>query len=67
MARGTVKWFNDKKGFGFIIDPAVPDDIFVHYSVIQTDGFKTLKEEQAVEYDLYADEKGSRARDVRPL
>ncbi len=67
MARGTVKWFNDKKGFGFIIDPEVPDDIFVHYSVIETDGFKTLKEEQAVEYELYADEKGSRARNVRPL
>ncbi len=67
MARGTVKWFNDKKGFGFIIDPDLPDDIFVHYSVIQTEGFKTLKEEQAVEYELYEDEKGSRARNVRPL
>jgi CspA family cold shock protein len=64
MARGTVKWFNDKKGFGFIVDPAVPGDIFVHFSVIQSDGFRTLAEGDEVEYELYADEKGSRARNV---
>ncbi len=64
MARGTVKWFNDKKGFGFIVDPGVPSDIFVHFSAIQSDGFRTLKEGDEVEYELYQDEKGSRARDV---
>ena len=64
MARGTVKWFNDKKGFGFIIDPSVAGDIFVHFSAIQSKGFKTLKEGEEVEYELYQDEKGSRARNV---
>ena len=64
MARGTVKWFNDKKGFGFIVDPEVPGDIFVHFSAIQSKGFRTLKEGEDVEYELYQDEKGSRARNV---
>ncbi len=64
MARGTVKWFNDKKGFGFIVDGEIPGDIFVHYSEIQSNGFRTLKEGDAVEYELYQDEKGSRARNV---
>jgi CspA family cold shock protein len=64
MARGTVKWFNDKKGFGFIVDPEVTGDIFVHFSVIQTNGFRSLKEGEEVDYELYQDEKGSRARNV---
>ena len=64
MAKGTVKWFNDKKGFGFIVDPDVTGDIFVHFSTIQSDGFKTLKEGDEVEYELYEDEKGSRAKNV---
>lgn len=64
MAKGMVKWFNDKKGFGFIVDPAVDGDIFVHFSTIQSDGFKTLKEGDEVEYELYTDEKGSRAKNV---
>ena len=64
MARGTVKWFNDKKGFGFIVDPGVSGDIFVHFSAIQVKGFRTLKEGEEVEYELYQDEKGSRARNV---
>jgi CspA family cold shock protein len=64
MARGTVKWFNDKKGFGFIIDNEVPGDIFVHFSAIQTKGFRTLKEGEEVDYELYQDEKGSRAKNV---
>lgn len=63
-ARGTVKWFNEKKGFGFIVDPNVPTDIFVHFSVIQADGFKTLQEGDQVEYELYNDEKGAKARNV---
>jgi len=64
MARGTVKWFNEKKGFGFIVDPDVRGDIFVHFSAIQSKGFRTLKEGEDVEYELYQDEKGSRARNV---
>lgn len=62
--RGTVKWFNEKKGFGFITAPEFNGDIFVHYSVIQTDGFRTLQEGEAVEYELYTDEKGAKARNV---
>ena len=64
MARGIVKWFNEKKGFGFIVDPAVRGDIFVHFSAIMAKGFKTLKEGEEVEYELYEDQKGSRARNV---
>ncbi len=64
MARGTVKWFNEKKGFGFIVDPAVNGDIFVHFSAITSNGFKTLKEEEEVEYELFEDQKGSRAKNV---
>ena len=61
---GTVKWFNEKKGFGFIMDPSVSGDIFVHFSAIQTNGFRTLKEGEEVEYELYQDQKGSRAKNV---
>ena len=64
MAKGTVKWFNEKKGFGFIVDPEIDGDIFVHFSVIQTPGFRTLKEGEEVEYELYKDQKGSRAKNV---
>ncbi len=64
MARGTVKWFNEKRGFGFIVDPLVPSDIFVHFSVIQTEGFRTLREKEIVEYELYSDDKGAKARNV---
>ena len=67
MAKGTVKWFNDKKGFGFIQDPNINGDIFVHFSAIQSEGFRTLKEGDTVEYELYQDEKGSRARNVMRL
>ncbi len=63
-SRGTVKWFNEKKGFGFIIDPQVQGDIFVHFSAIQADGFKTLQEGDLVQYELYTDEKGCKARNV---
>ncbi len=64
MARGTVKWFNEKRGFGFIVDPNVAGDIFVHFSVIQSEGFKTLRENEEVEYELYTDDKGAKARNV---
>ncbi len=64
MARGTVKWFNDKKGFGFIQQQEGGPDVFVHYSSIKGDGFKTLAEGQAVEFDVVQDEKGARAQNV---
>ena len=67
LNKGTVKWFNEKKGFGFIVDPAVPGDIFVHFSVIQTDGFKTLTEGEQVAYELLTDDKGAKARNVQRL
>jgi len=64
MARGTIKWFNEKKGFGFIVDPAVNGDIFVHFSAIQAEGFKTLQEGDEVEYEIYYDDKGAKAKSV---
>jgi CspA family cold shock protein len=64
MPRGTVKWFNNKKGFGFLTDPNVPGDVFVHYSEIQAGGYRTLEPGDAVEYELVIDQKGSRARSV---
>ncbi|MEO6053783.1 MAG: cold-shock protein [Chthoniobacterales bacterium] len=67
MAKGIVKWFNEKKGFGFITDPEVNGDIFVHFSAIKADGFRTLQEGDQVEYELYQDDKGTRARNVTPV
>ena len=67
MARGIVKWFNEKKGFGFIIDPAVSDDVFVHFSAIQSEGYKTLNEGQAVEFEVTTGPKGLQAANVISL
>ena len=64
MARGTVKWFNEKKGFGFIQQEGGPD-VFVHYSAIKTEGFKTLAEGQAVEFEVIQDTKGAKAQNVQ--
>jgi CspA family cold shock protein len=64
MARGTVKWFNKDKGFGFLVDPEVTTDVFVHFSVIQGDGFRMLYEGEQVEYELFHDDKGAKARNV---
>ena len=61
--RGTVKWFNESKGFGFISQP-VGEDVFVHYSAIQGEGFKTLAEGQAVEFEIVEGEKGKQAANV---
>ena len=55
MSNGTVKWFNAEKGYGFITNADNGEDVFVHYSSIQTDGFKTLQEGQAVTFDTEAD------------
>ncbi len=66
MLVGKVKWFNNEKGYGFIIKENY-DDIFVHYSSILDDGFKTLNEGQLVEFDLVVGEKGLQAQNVYKL
>lgn len=64
MASGTVKWFNEAKGFGFIQQEG-GDDVFVHYSAIQGDGFKTLAEGERLEFDIVRGPKGLQAANVR--
>ena len=66
MPQGTVKWFSDQKGFGFISQEN-GDDVFVHHSAITGDGFKTLAEGQAVEFELTPGDKGPRAENVVKL
>ncbi len=66
MATGTVKWFNDSKGFGFIT-PENGDDVFVHHTAIQSEGFKSLSEGDQVEFDIEEGEKGSEAANVVKL
>lgn len=61
---GTVKWFNDSKGFGFI-ERENNDDVFVHYSEVQSDGFRSLEEGQKVEFSVANGQKGPQAQDVR--
>jgi CspA family cold shock protein len=67
MAQGTVKWFNAEKGFGFIAQEGGGDDVFVHYSAIQTQGYKSLDENQKVEFDVTQGPKGPQAENVRPV
>lgn len=67
MARGTVKWFNDAKGYGFITPDDGSKDLFVHHSEILTEGFRTLKEGQEVEYTAGEGPKGPQATQVNPL
>ena len=66
MAKGTVKWFDDKKGYGFITPDDGGDDVFVHHSNISGEGFHTLSDGQAVEYEIGEGRKGPQAMDVRP-
>lgn len=63
--QGVVKWFNQSKGFGFINAVGVKEDIFVHYSVIQSDGFKTLEDRARVDFDLIKTPKGFQATNVK--
>ena len=66
MSRGRVKWFSDQKGFGFIQQVEGPD-VFCHFSAIQAEGFKTLKEGQEVEFEVVTSDKGPRASNVLPM
>ena len=67
MATGTVKWFDSGKGFGFIAPDDGGKDLFAHYSQIQSNGFKTLEEAQAVEFEIVEGTKGPQAANIRPL
>ena len=67
MATGKVKWFNAEKGFGFITQDGGGADVFVHFSAIQIDGFKTLEEGKKVQFDIVDGKKGPQAENVRPL
>ena len=66
MNKGTVKWFNAQKGFGFITNDEGGEDVFVHFSGIVSDGFKTLEEGQAVTFDVTEGERGPQAINVSP-
>ncbi len=68
MAQGTVKWFNAEKGFGFIaVDPPANEDVFVHYTAIESAGFRTLDEGARVEFDITQGPKGKQAEHVKPI
>lgn len=67
MAEGTVKWFNESKGFGFIVPQDGTEDVFVHYSAINGKGFKTLAEGQRVSYELERGPKGLTAKEVNKI
>lgn len=67
MATGTVKWFNDAKGFGFIKQEDGGEDVFCHHTAIQAEGFRTLAEGQRVEFDIVKGPKGLQAANVRAV
>jgi len=67
MSQGTVKWFNAEKGYGFIAPDDGTADVFVHHSAIQADGYRSLQEDQRVEYTASRGAKGPQADEVRPL
>ena len=67
MSTGTVKWFNDSKGFGFITPDDGGKDLFVHFSAIQSNGFKTLEENQKVSYDVTSGPKGDQATNIHSI
>ena len=67
MSTGKVKWFNDKKGFGFITQDGGGKDLFVHFSAIKGNGFKTLAEGDAVEFDVEESDKGPKAANVTKI
>ncbi len=67
MTVGTVKWFNAEKGFGFIAPEDGSADVFAHYSAIQSSGYRSLDENQKVEFDVTQGQKGPQAENIRPL
>ncbi len=66
MQTGTVKWFNDSKGFGFITPDGGGEDLFAHFSEIKTNGFKSLKENQRVSFEVTTGPKGKQAANIQP-
>ncbi len=67
MAQGTVKWFNGEKGYGFITQDGGGEDVFVHFSAIQADGYRSLDENQRVEFEVARGQKGLEAQQVRGI
>ena len=67
MATGTVKWFNADKGFGFIAPDDGSEDVFAHFSAIATSGYRSLDENQKVEFEITQGQKGPQAENIRPL
>ena len=67
MPTGIVKWFNGEKGYGFITPDDGSADVFAHFSAIQTSGYRTLEENQRVEFDVTQGQKGPQAENIRPL
>jgi CspA family cold shock protein len=65
--QGKVKWFNNSKGFGFIVPDGTTDDVFAHFSQIQMEGYRTLAVGQEVEFDLTEGEKGKQAQNIRSI
>ena len=67
MATGIVKWFNDAKGFGFITPDEGGEDLFAHFSAIQSNGFKSLQENQRVSFEVTSGPKGKQASNIQPI
>ncbi len=67
MQQGKVKWFNNAKGFGFVVVDGTNDDIFAHFSQIKMDGYKTLKTGQVVQFDLIEGDKGKQAQNIQTV
>lgn len=67
MPSGTVKWFNDAKGFGFITPDEGGEDLFAHFSAIQSNGFKSLQENQRVQFEVTSGPKGKQASNIQPI
>ena len=65
MIQGKVKWFNNSKGFGFLVPNETDDDVFIHFSQIKMDGYRTLKTGQLVEFELVESDKGKQAQNIQ--